>query len=141
TDNAIIQEAIRVAGLPGNDIDSSMLNPQPTVSRAGDWKDVAVTVKMPKPAYFIHLVYKGDLIAEGHSVARCSGNAGVVSNPYADAVFFATSEDCDDTLITEGGGMIYGGSLRSNGEVYLNASSGGSGSAASVTITGTVNYV
>lgn len=141
TDNEIVQEAIRVAGLPGNDIAVEMLDPAPQIVKTGDWTDVGVTVKMPKPSYFIHIVYDGDLIAEGRSVARCSGDASTVANPYADAVMFATSEECDDTLLTEGGGMIYGGSLRSNKELYLNAQSGGSGSAASVTVTGTANYV
>ena len=139
TASQIEAEAIRVAGLPGNDVNSSML--ETGVTHTGDWTDVEVTVALPKPAYFIQVVYKGELIAEGHSVARCSGDASSVANPYADAVLFATSEECDDTLLTEGGGMIYGGSLRSNKELYLNASSGGSGSAASVTVSGTANYV
>ncbi len=141
TDSQIQAEAIRVAGLPGNDVASSMLNPQPVVSRTGDWTDVAVKVRMPKPSYFIQVVYKEALFAEGYSVARCSGDASTVANPYADAVMFATSEHCPNTLVTEGGGMIYKGSLRSNRDAYLNASSGGPASTPTVTITGTLNFV
>jgi hypothetical protein len=133
SENAILSEVERVAALDGNNVDSSKI--EAAVHRNGEATDVEVTIRLPKPPYFIQVVYKGELIAEGHSVARCSTTASIGGGPYADSVLFATSETCPDSFDLDGTSMDFTGSVTSNNNMSIDP--GGSGGR----ITGTANFV
>jgi hypothetical protein len=91
--------------------------------------DIAVTVKLPKTPYFIQLVYRGPLIAQGYSKMRCS----IADSAYNGAVLVATSTTCPDTLHVNGSDLNFEGSFWSNNEVFIGTSD--------TTISGGVEYL